>query len=37
MITPKEPGIPEIFGSWFFIIVSITLIVILVNIFSLSL
>ena len=37
MITPKEPGIPEIFGTWFYIIVSITLIVILVNIFSLSL
>ena len=37
METPQEPGIPEIIGSWFFIIVSITILVILVNIFSLSL
>ena len=37
MQTSKDPGIPEIFGSWFFIIVSITILVILVNIFSLSL
>jgi PAS domain S-box-containing protein len=36
METTREPGIPEIFGSWFFIIVSITVIIILVNIFSLS-
>lgn len=37
METPREPGIPEIFGSWFFIIIIITLLVIFVNIFSLSL
>jgi PAS domain S-box-containing protein len=36
METTREPGIPEIFGSWFFIIVSITILIILVNIFSLS-
>jgi PAS domain S-box-containing protein len=36
METTKEPGIPEIIGSWFFIIVCITILVILVNIFSLS-
>jgi PAS domain S-box-containing protein len=37
METTQEPGIPEIVGSWFFIIVCITLLVILINIFSLSL
>jgi PAS domain S-box-containing protein len=36
METPQEPGIPEIVGSWFFVIVCISILVILVNIFSLS-
>jgi PAS domain S-box-containing protein len=36
MKTTEDPGIPELVGSWFFIIVCITILVILVNIFSLS-
>jgi len=37
METAGEYAIPEIVGSWFFIIVAVTILVILVNIFSLSL
>lgn len=36
METTEEPVIPDLFGSWFFIIISFTILVILVNIFSLS-
>ncbi len=37
METTGEPGISDIVGSWLFIIVAVTILVILVNIFSLSL
>jgi PAS domain S-box-containing protein len=36
METTQDPDITEIVGSWFFVIVCITILVILVNIFSLS-
>jgi PAS domain S-box-containing protein len=36
MATTQDPEITEIIGSWFFVIVCITILVILVNIFSLS-
>jgi PAS domain S-box-containing protein len=36
METTRDPEITEIVGSWFFVIVCITILVILVNIFSLS-